>query len=268
MQSKSNEQLLHLLRDDHGALPSGVWLDLGCGAGDLLAAVRDEGRLAGAGHVGVDLSPAMIRMARERHGAIARFEVADAADLPLDDASFDVVASNSALHWLNVPEEGCTPQPAFAEITRVLRGGGVAVFSISGAGTARRFRVAYAEVYEQHPEWREPAGTFRADPIGSMPLADVVDQATVAGLHVVDAVTRYEPVIYDRPGQYADDVAAYGLGSYTAAFASAHSEAAWASIVAAFEALVGDGPYVHDQYMSYVLARPKDPLEGGQTGAE
>lgn len=258
MQSGNSRLLLDILRGENGKLPLGFWLDIGCGVGDLLAAAHAEGGLRGGGHVGIDLSPVMVELASERNGEIAQFQVADAADLPFDDESFDVVASNSALHWLNAPEEKCTPKKAFAEIKRVLKKSGSAAFSISATGTARRFQAAYVAVYDRHPEWRERSALFRPDPIGNMQLADIVAQATATGLRVVDAVTRYEPVTYDNAGQYADDVAAYGLGPYTVAFAPSYRDAAWKAIVAGFRERVGDGLYVHDQFMSYVFVHRAD----------
>ena len=48
-------------------------LEVGCGLGDLLAAVKP------ARGVGVDFSPAMIKLARERHPDL-EFQVADAVE--------------------------------------------------------------------------------------------------------------------------------------------------------------------------------------------
>ncbi len=54
-------------------------LDIGCGAGDLLAATRpDVG-------VGVDLSPEMLEVARRRHPGL-QFRTGDAEDLPVEGA--------------------------------------------------------------------------------------------------------------------------------------------------------------------------------------
>ncbi|MCC6494548.1 MAG: glycosyltransferase [Pirellulales bacterium] len=58
-------------------------LELGCGEGDLLAALDP------ATGVGVDFSPEMVRRARQRHPHL-RFVHADVHDLPLDEP-FDVV---------------------------------------------------------------------------------------------------------------------------------------------------------------------------------
>ncbi len=69
--------------------PGARVLEIGCGAGDLLAA------LAPAAGVGVDLSPEMVRLAAERHPGL-RFLQADAHELPdlkglAEGEPFDVV---------------------------------------------------------------------------------------------------------------------------------------------------------------------------------
>lgn len=95
-------------------------LELGTGLGDgalLIAREFPRARVRG-----IDLSEEMVRRARERvgldpEGRIA-FRVADAASLPYEDDSFDLVAQ------LNVP-------PFFAEIARVLRPGGHAAVAAS-----------------------------------------------------------------------------------------------------------------------------------------
>lgn len=67
-------------------------LDLGCGEGRLS---RD---LKALGHdvVGVDASPAMVEAAREADPSL-ELHVADAAALPFDDASFDLVVAFMSL---------------------------------------------------------------------------------------------------------------------------------------------------------------------------
>jgi SAM-dependent methyltransferase len=64
-------------------------LDLGCGEG------RVGAELVARGHrvVGVDSSPRMAELARERHEAI----VADAAALPFEDGAFDLVVAYMSL---------------------------------------------------------------------------------------------------------------------------------------------------------------------------
>jgi SAM-dependent methyltransferase len=95
-------------------------LELGTGIGDgalLLAREYPQARIRG-----VDLSEEMVRVAQGRigldpEGRVA-FRVADAADLPYEDSSFDLVAQ------LNMP-------PFYEETARVLRPGGTFVIAAS-----------------------------------------------------------------------------------------------------------------------------------------
>ena len=73
-------------------------LDLGCGEGRVGA----ELELRGHAIVGVDSSPAMVAMASERHEAL----VADAAELPFEDASFDLVVAYMSVMNFDDPEAG------------------------------------------------------------------------------------------------------------------------------------------------------------------
>src|SRR5689334_8088236 len=65
-------------------------LEIGCGPGDLLAALRP------AAGVGVDLSPEMVGVASGRHPAL-RFIAADAHDLDLHD-TFDAVVLSDVVN--------------------------------------------------------------------------------------------------------------------------------------------------------------------------
>jgi SAM-dependent methyltransferase len=98
-------------------------LDYGCGDGQF------SQRLAGLGArvVGVDISPKLIDQARAsalksgRNGSSPQFMVADAQHTPFADSSFDYVFGNGALHHLDLDK-------AYAEIARVLKPGGKALF--------------------------------------------------------------------------------------------------------------------------------------------
>jgi ubiquinone/menaquinone biosynthesis C-methylase UbiE len=95
-------------------------LDLGCGTGEgtlFLAREFPQARIRG-----VDLSERMVRAAQGKvgldpEGRVA-FRVADAANLPFEEDSFDLVAQ------VNLP-------PFFAETARVLRPGGFAIVTAS-----------------------------------------------------------------------------------------------------------------------------------------
>jgi ubiquinone/menaquinone biosynthesis C-methylase UbiE len=91
-------------------------LDVGCGTGALLEAVR--GRWPGAAGVGVDLSLAMLAIARRRLPPPVALVAADAGRLPFADGTFDQATCTSALHHWTDPVVG------LAEVARVLRPGG------------------------------------------------------------------------------------------------------------------------------------------------
>lgn len=101
-------------RDQHKyfrfLIPAGLRvLEIGCGLGDLLAALSPSRGL------GLDLSEAMVREASRRHPSL-KFKVADAETLDLDEA-FDVVILSDVIgHLLDVESvlrklrPCCTPQ--------------------------------------------------------------------------------------------------------------------------------------------------------------
>lgn len=93
-------------------------LDVGCGTGNYIAAVKSK--LARC--VGLDPSQGMIKQARAKHGSDPRVTLQQASvlDIPFSDCSFDVVIMTQVLHHL-APD---THSTALAEIARVLRPGG------------------------------------------------------------------------------------------------------------------------------------------------
>jgi len=117
-------------------------LDLGCGTGHALPALAR--RYPRAQLIGLDLAEAMLHRARRRQGPWQRlrrpqrFLCADATALPLADDSVDLVHSNLTLQWLD------DPAPAFAEVFRILRPGGVFLFTTLGPDTLRELRESWA----------------------------------------------------------------------------------------------------------------------------
>jgi ubiquinone/menaquinone biosynthesis C-methylase UbiE len=91
-------------------------LDVGCGTGVLLKRLLD--RYPGAHLTGVDLSPAMVELARRRLPGRVTLEVGDVEALPFASSSFDLVMSTSSFHFWPAPKQ------ALAELRRVLRPGG------------------------------------------------------------------------------------------------------------------------------------------------
>jgi SAM-dependent methyltransferase len=87
-------------------------LDAGAGTGIATRQLQERG----ARVVAADLGPGVLRLAVRRTPDLAAV-VADAAALPLRDASFDLVCFAQAWHWVE-PTLGCR------EVRRVLRDGG------------------------------------------------------------------------------------------------------------------------------------------------
>jgi SAM-dependent methyltransferase len=108
------DQFLELL-----PAPGGRTLDLGCGEGRLS---RD---LKAIGHdvVAVDLSPTMLAAASEADPDLET-HLADAADLPFDDASFDLVVAFMSLQDMDDVDG------AIIEAARVLEPGGVLCLAV------------------------------------------------------------------------------------------------------------------------------------------
>jgi SAM-dependent methyltransferase len=100
-------------------LPTGgLILDVGCGTGQLAAAIAGEGYDV----FGVDLAPEMILKARQRglHGTYAAVTTA----LPFADGTFDLVLTVATLHHLETPARVAA---TIAEMARVVRHGGFVV---------------------------------------------------------------------------------------------------------------------------------------------
>lgn len=108
------------------AKPGETVLDLGCGAGlDLYLYVRAVGPMGSC--YGVDISEAMVAKARKnmQRLGITNVEilVGHSDNIPLPDASVDIVASNGIYNLSPVKE------PVMREVFRVLRPGGRTIFS-------------------------------------------------------------------------------------------------------------------------------------------
>jgi len=109
-------------------------LDLGCGTGQLTAAIA----ASGAEVVGLDLSPAMIERARKNYPEL-QFVRADATNFAFADP-FDAVFSNAALHWMTRPAE------VAASVWRALKPGGRFVAEFGGKGNVQAIHGALSSV--------------------------------------------------------------------------------------------------------------------------
>lgn len=119
---------------------AGLILDVGTGTGHFAAellASHPESRL-----IALDLSEGMLRVARDRlgHGQAGLCLCGDAENLPLADGTMDLVFSNLAIQWC------ADVVRVFREFRRVLKPGGVLLFSTFGASTLTELRRAWAAV--------------------------------------------------------------------------------------------------------------------------
>lgn len=118
-------------------------LDICCGTGAQLAPMHR----AGLACVGVDLSEAMLAVARRSTPAAIRYLRCDAAALPVAQASFDLAVITFALH----EKPHFVREAMLAEALRVLRPGGALAVADYGAaaGPAARLGLAAASVVER-----------------------------------------------------------------------------------------------------------------------
>jgi SAM-dependent methyltransferase len=112
--------ILRLFTELVHAQGGGPVADLGCGSGRLTTYLHDLGVDA----MGIDLSPAMIDLARQEHPGL-RFEVGSMTDLDLPDRSLAGVLAWSSL--IHVPDAD-VPR-VLGHVQRVLRPGGVVLIS-------------------------------------------------------------------------------------------------------------------------------------------
>lgn len=113
--------------------------DIGCATGDGIVALMQ--RYPDALPMAVDFALPMLAAVRVRtgwwqrlRGRAPRLVNADVRALPFAAESLDLIWSNLMLHWL--PD----PRPAFVELQRVLRLGGLLHFSLLGPDTLKELR--------------------------------------------------------------------------------------------------------------------------------
>lgn len=119
-------------------------LDVGAGTGQLTLQLTR--RYKNCEVIALDLAPEMLKLARQRLGILdkwfgrQRFICADADHLPLADNSVDMIISNFAIQWCSDLDQ------TFGEFQRVLKPGGLLLFTTFGPDTLKELRQAWRSV--------------------------------------------------------------------------------------------------------------------------
>jgi malonyl-CoA O-methyltransferase len=119
-------------------------LDLGSGTG---YGSRQIKQLFKKAHIHqIDISVEMLKISRRqspRFFSKNHFLCADASQIPLKNNSIDLVFSSLMLQWCNSPDN------VFAEINRVLKPGGVFLFTSFGPDTLKELRESWRQVDDE-----------------------------------------------------------------------------------------------------------------------
>jgi malonyl-CoA O-methyltransferase len=136
LQKELAERMLERL--DYVRLGPEIVLDLGCGTGFALDGLARRYRRARI--LALDFAMPMLQLARRRGHWLNRPRplCADLEALPLADHSVDLIFSNATLQWATDLDR------AFAELRRVLRPGGLLMFTTFGPDTLMELRAAWA----------------------------------------------------------------------------------------------------------------------------
>jgi len=215
-------------------------LDAGCGSGLFCRLAGD----AGAEVTGIDASPELLEIARERTPEAA-FVHGDFESLPWPDGSFDVVTGIAAFSFT------ANPATALREAGRVLRPGGRVVIGTWGPPDLCEAGVVLAALAQLLPHERHDApGPFR------LSLPGLLEAFVAAGGLELE---RSEDV-FCAWCYASDEIALRALfagGSVAAAIPHAGEDAVRAALMRALAPHSdGAGGYRLENVFRYVVARP------------
>lgn len=142
-------------------------LDIGCGTGHLTAELKKVCRASEV--YASDIALPMLLKARENHGD-RLLAASDCESLPFAPSSFGLVASSLTYQWAS------DLAGAFREAGRVLRPGGLFVFSTLGPSTLNELKASY----------REASGSSGASTLMEFKgMDEISDALKLAGLELV-----------------------------------------------------------------------------------
>ena len=132
-------QTVPILRDAADIGPGTSVLDIGSGPGHVAGTLAQTGATV----TGIDFSAKMVEVARLKYPQ-AKFQEADAEQLPFEDASFDAVVSNFVVHHL------ARPDIVFGEVFRVLKPGDRFAFVVFERPEAQSSIGAFFDAVAKH----------------------------------------------------------------------------------------------------------------------
>jgi trans-aconitate 2-methyltransferase len=169
-------------------------LDAGCGSGRVTAALAE--RLPQGRVIGIDGSPEMVAVARERLGDDVELLVQDLTELDLGGRQVDAVFSTATFHWISDHAR------LFGRLRAVLRDGGRLVAQCGGRGNVAELDAATRSVavhppFAEHLEGWQGPWTFAGPD-------DTAERLHAAGFSAVQTglVTRPAPYEEDGPREW------------------------------------------------------------------
>jgi SAM-dependent methyltransferase len=164
-------------------------LEVGCGDGGLWRG-RADAFPTGGRVILTDLSLGMLQQARQRLPAqLATCALADAQQLPLSDASLDLVIANHVLY--HVPDRA----QALAEIRRVLVPGGRLCATTIGQGHMGELFAWMAQAAPEAQVWSAGAPTVFTLQSGPGELAPLFEEVACDQYPDALSVTEIEPLV-------------------------------------------------------------------------
>ena len=193
LQHETGRRMLERL--DYMRIEPGSVLDIGCGTGLTTGLLLR--RFPRAHVFALDFAMPMLALTKKRGRWLRRpaCVCGDLDHLPVATQSVDLVFANASLQW------SANPAAAFRDIARVVKPGGLLIFSSFGPGTLSELRAAWSEV-DGHPH---------VHPF--IDMHDYGDMLTASGL--ADPIMDVErmTLTYAEVGQLMREIKVIGAGN-------------------------------------------------------